>query len=329
MLFFTEIYGNFKINFSHPSSMEKMLISGGNGFLGSHLAEKAISEGIDVTVIDDFSTSNRINLPSDTHIIRRKVEDAHISDNFDYIVHLAARPSPEDYINNPVETLMSNSVGTMKLLDVSKRGKSRFIYASSSEVYGNAEILPTPETYYGYVSSSGIRSCYDEGKRYSEALTMAYHRKYGLDTRIQRPFNVYGPRIRPDGLYGRVVPRFMHQALKNEDITIHGSGMQTRSFLYVNDWVDATWCLITMDGIDGEIFNIGSPDEITILDLAHTIVKMAGSSSKIVHVDERTDDPKRRSADISKAIRILGWKPETDLNSGLSETMEWLKGEMQ
>ena len=329
MLFFIELYGNFKINIIHPNSMEKMLISGGNGFLGSHLADKAISEGIDVTVIDDFSTSNRINLSSDTRIIRERVEDANITGNFDCIVHLAARPSPEDYINNPVETLMSNSVGTMKLLDISRRGKSRFIYASSSEVYGNAEILPTPETYYGYVSSSGIRSCYDEGKRYSEALTMAYHRKYGLDIRIQRPFNVYGPRIRPDGLYGRVVPRFMEQALKNDDITIHGNGMQTRSFLFVDDWLDATWRLINMDGIDGEIFNIGSPDEITILDLAYTIVKMAKSSSKIVHIEERTDDPKRRSADISKASTMLGWKPNTDLNDGLSETMEWLKGEMQ
>ena len=221
--------------------MDKMLISGGNGFLGSHLAEKAIKEGLKVTVLDDFSTSNRLNVPAEATIIKARVEDASIQDNFEYIVHLAARPSPEDYINNPVETLMSNSVGTLKLLELAKRGKSRFIYTSSSEVYGNAEILPTPESYYGNVSSCGIRSCYDEGKRYSEALTMAYHRKFGLDTRIQRPFNVYGPRIRPDGLYGRVVPRFIQQALSGDEINVHGDGKQTRSFLYVEDWVDATW----------------------------------------------------------------------------------------
>ena len=305
--------------------MDKMLISGGNGFLGSHLAERAIQKGFYVTVLDDFSTSNRVNVRDDVTIIRGKVEDIRLQNNFEYIVHLAARPSPEDYISNPVETLMSNSVGTMKLLEMAKRGKSRFFYASSSEVYGNAEVLPTPETYFGYVSSWGIRSCYDEGKRYSEALTMAYHRKFGIDTRIQRPFNVYGPRIRPDGLYGRVIPRFIQQALNGEDLTIHGNGMQTRSFLYVDDWVDATWRMLTIDDLDGEILNIGSPDEITILELANFIVKMVHSSSKIVHVEKREEDPVRRCADITKAMNILGWKPETNLERGLHKTIEWVR----
>ena len=307
--------------------MDKMLISGGNGFLGSHLAERAIKEGIEVTVLDDFSTSNRVNVPTEAAIIRGGVEDTIVESNFEYIVHLAARPSPEDYIINPVETLMSNSIGTMKLLELAKRGNSRFVYTSSSEVYGNAAIIPTPETYYGYVSSWGIRSCYDEGKRYSEALTMAYHRKFGLDIRIQRPFNVYGPRIRPDGLYGRVIPRFIQQALNGDEITIHGNGKQTRSFLYVDDWVDATWRMITMNGLDGGILNIGSPDEITIIDLAHLIIEKTRSSSNIVHMEERTDDPKRRSADITKAEKILGWKPKTDLPAGLSKTIEWIGGE--
>ena len=309
--------------------MDKMLISGGNGFLGSHLAEKAIREGFEVVVLDDFSTSNHVNVPSEVPIIRGKVEDASIQDKFEYIVHLAARPSPEDYILNPVETLMSNSIGTMKLLELANRGKSRFIYTSSSEVYGNAGILPTPESYYGYVSSWGIRSCYDEGKRYSEALTMAYHRKFGLDTRIQRPFNVYGPRIRPDGLYGRVVPRFIQQALNGENITIHGDGKQTRSFLYVDDWVDATWRMISDEGLNGEIFNIGSSDEITILELANLIIKKAHSSSKITHVDKREDDPLRRSADITKAREILGWEPKTSLEIGISKTIEWIRREIK
>ena len=305
--------------------MDKMLISGGNGFLGSHLAERAIREGLKVTVLDDFSTSNRVNVPTEVTIIKERVEDTSIQDNFEYVIHLAARPSPEDYIINPVETLMSNSVGTMKLLELAKRGNSRFVYTSSSEVYGNAATIPTPETYYGYVSSWGIRSCYDEGKRYSEALTMAYHRKFRLDTRIQRPFNVYGPRIRPDGLYGRVIPRFIQQALNGDEITIHGDGKQTRSFLYVDDWVDATWRMITMDDLDGNIFNIGSPDEITILDLANLIVKKTKSPSKIVHVGKREDDPVRRSADITKAKNLLGWKPETNLDKGLNGTIEWIR----
>ena len=169
-------------------------------------------------VLDDFSTSNRVSIPDKATIIRGRVEDISLQNNFEQIVHLAARLRQEDYITNPVETLMSNSVGTMKLLETARRGKSRFFYASSSEVYDYAEVLPTPETYYGYVSSWGIRSSYDEGKRYSEVLTMAYHRKFGTDTRIQRPYNVYGPKIRPDGLYGRVVPRFIQQALSGKDI---------------------------------------------------------------------------------------------------------------
>ena len=309
-------------------TMDKVLISGGNGFLGSHLAERAIKEGFEVTILDDFSTSNKVNVPKEVNIIKKKVEDLDIQDDFQFIVHLAARPSPEDYILNPVETLMSNSVGTMKLLETATRNKSRFFYTSSSEVYGNAEILPTPETYYGCVSSCGIRSCYDESKRFSEALIMAYHRKFDIDTRIQRPFNIYGPRIRPDGLYGRVIPRFIQQAIKGDEITIHGEGTQTRSFLYVDDWVDATWRMLTMDGLDGEIFNIGSSEEVTIIDLANIILKKTRSSSKMVYEKKREDDPVRRAADISKAKTILGWRPETKLNEGLDKTIEWIKGDI-
>ncbi len=305
--------------------MDRMIISGGNGFLGSYLCEKALSEGIDVTIVDDFSTSNKLNAPPEAHLIKKRVEDVSLDGNYRYIVHLAARPSPEDYIKNPVETLLSNSVGTLKLLEMSVKSKSRFVYTSSSEIYGNAQVIPTPETYYGYVSSWGIRSCYDEGKRYSEALIMAYHRKFGLDTRIQRPFNVYGPKIRYDGPYGRVIPRFIMQAIRNDDITVHGDGMQTRSFLYISDWLEATWRMITKDGIEGEILNIGSSDEITVLELAKKIVETTRSTSKIVHVAGRDDDPQRRSADIRKAGKILGWKPLVGLNFGLSKTIEWMR----
>lgn len=308
--------------------MDRVLISGGNGFLGSYLSEKAISEGFDVTIIDDFSTSNKINVPPEVHVVRKRVEDFDPDGNYRYVIHLAARPSPEDYIDNPVETLLSNSLGTLKLLEFSKRSGSRFLYTSSSEVYGNAQILPTPESYYGYVSSWGIRSCYDEGKRYSEALTMAYQRKFGLDTRIQRPFNVYGPRIRPDGLYGRVIPRFIGQALVNENITVHGDGSQTRSFLYVSDWLEATWKMIMRDDISGEIFNIGSAKEVSVQTLAESIVAITKSRSRIIHVQGRVDDPLRRSADITKAKKALGWEPKVDLKTGLRKTTEWMKGEI-
>ena len=309
--------------------MERMLISGGNGFLGSHLVDKAISEGFNVTVIDDFSTYEKINLPNNIKIIRERVENATIKSEYEYVIHLAARPSPEDYITNPVETLMSNSVGTMKLLELSKLDNSRFLYTSSSEVYGNAEVLPTPESYYGNVSSCGIRSCYDEGKRYSEALTMAYHRKFNLDTRIQRPFNVYGPRIRPDGIYGRVIPRFIMQALRNEDITIHGDGNQTRSFLYIDDWIDATWKMITQDDINGEIFNVGSTKEFSILEIAQLIKKLCKSSSNISFIERREDDPQRRSADITKAKHILKWEPQKSLEFGLFKTIEWMRSTIE
>jgi len=305
--------------------VNKILISGGNGFLGSYLAENAIKKGFDVTVVDDFSTSKERNVPKEVNLIREKIENFETSETFDYVVHLAARPSPEDYINNPIDTLLSNSLGTLKTLEIARKGNSTYMYTSSSEIYGDADLLPTPETYYGWVNTTGIRSCYDEGKRFSEALIMAYHRQYKLDTRIQRPFNVYGPRIREDGLYGRVIPRFILQSLKNEPLTVHGDGMQTRSFLYVSDWLDASWKLLTYNNLSGEFINIGATTEITILELAKKIILLTDSKSNIVHTPAREDDPRRRSADITKAKKLLGWKPETDLNKGLVSTIEWMR----
>ena len=305
--------------------MKKCLVSGGNGFLGSHLIEKCLENGLEVTVVDNFSTMKSSNLPENVNIINKNVEDFYTEGNFDYVVHLAARPSPEDYIAHPVDTLMSNSLGTLSMLEIARKSKGVFMYTSSSETYGNASIIPTPETYWGNVNFTGIRSCYDEGKRYSEALIMAYMRQFGLDTRIQRPFNVYGPGIRPDGQYGRVVPRFILQALKDEDITVHGKGDQTRSFLYVDDWVEATWKFLNKSGLKGEILNIGSNKEITILELAKIIIEITGSSSKIVHLDSREDDPFRRSADISKARKILDWTPNTELEVGLINTVKWVR----
>ena len=316
-----------KIIYIHimSSRIMKMLISGGNGFLGSHIVKKAISNGIDVTVVDDMSTMNTDNLGREVNLIREKVENFKTYEKFDFVLHFAARPSPEDYIKHPVETILSNSVGTMNMLNIARRSDAVFFYTSSSEVYGNASVLPTPETYFGYVNPNGIRSCYDEGKRYSEALIMAYCREYNIDVRIERPFNVYGPGIRPDGLYGRVIPRFILSALRGDDITIFGDGSQTRSFLYIDDWLDATWKLLNTPGLSGEIFNVGSVSEITINSLANTIIDLTGSHSRIVHLDPREDDPFRRSADITKISKRLSWEPKISLSEGLDKTIQWIK----
>ena len=275
--------------------------------------------------MDNSSTMSVLNIPKSVKFEKCNVEDYNSEEHYDFVVHLAARPSPEDYISHPVDTLMSNSLGTLRMLEIAKRLGSVFMYTSSSETYGNASIIPTPESYWGNVNFTGIRSCYDEGKRYSEALIMAYHRQFGLDTRIQRPFNVYGPGIRPDGQYGRVVPRFILQALKDENITIHGDGTQTRSFLYVDDWVNGTWEFLNARGLAGEILNIGATSEITMNDLASLIIKITGSNSTIIHIDSREDDPYRRSADITKAKKLLGWIPGTDLETGLRKTIDWVK----
>jgi len=305
--------------------MADFLISGGAGFLGRKLTDKAIENGHSVIVVDDFSTTIDEKLAKEVKVIRKRIEDFETSEKFDYLVHLAARPSPEDYMSHPVETILSNSIGTLRMIQISMKSGARLMYTSSSEAYGDPAIIPTPETYWGNVNFTGIRSCYDESKRFSEALIMAYHRQYGLDARLQRPFNVYGPGIRPDGQYGRVIPRFIMQALKNEEITVHGDGNQTRSFLYIDDWVDATWKFLFADNLSGEILNIGSSEEITINALAEMIKDLTGSHSNIVHIGAREDDPHRRSADISKAKQLLKWEPSTELKDGLKKTIEWME----
>jgi UDP-glucuronate decarboxylase len=306
--------------------MAGALVSGGNGFLGSHLVEKLLKECLEITVVDDLSTMEEMNLPKDVRFVKKKIENFKTEEKFDYVIHMAARPSPEDYIQNPIDTLMSNSKGTKVMLDIARLSNAVFLYTSSSEVYGEASTIPTPESYFGYVNSIGPRSCYDEGKRYSESLIMAYYRQFNLDVRIERPFNVYGPRIRADGFYGRVIPRFVTSALNDKDLIIYGDGQQTRSFLYVNDWVDATWTFLTERNLSGQFINVGSRDEITINDLAEKIVNITSSQSKIVRVEGRQDDPRRRAADITKAGELLKWKSMTSLDEGLRQTISWFKG---
>ncbi|MCL4396820.1 GDP-mannose 4,6-dehydratase [Candidatus Parvarchaeota archaeon] len=305
--------------------MSKILISGGNGFLGSYLCEKALSNNFEVTVVDNLSTSKERQVPKEVKFVKKPIEKFSTNERFDFVVHLAARPSPEDYIKNPLATIDSNDIGTRNMLEIARKSNGVFMYTSTSEVYGDPKILPIPETYFGYVNPNGIRSCYDESKRFSEALIKAYERQYGLDVRIQRPFNVYGPRIREDGFYGRVIPRFIDQALRNEPLTVHGDGKQTRSFLYQSDWVAATWKLLMNGKAKGEVLNIGNYKEISVLELAKLIIKKTGSKSKIVHLPPREEDPKRRAADITQARKILNWEPKVSLDEGLESTINWLK----
>ena len=305
--------------------MSTALISGGNGFLGYHLSKEFIKRGFDITIVDDLSTSKTSDLLDEVTFYSKRIEDFSTEDKFDYVVHLAARPSPEDYISSPVETILSNSFGTRVMLEIARRSNATFMYTSSSEVYGNASILPTPESYYGYVNPNGIRSCYDESKRFSEAMIMAYRRQYNMNVRIQRPFNVYGPRIREDGIYGRVIPRFIMQALENADITVHGDGLQTRSFLYIDDWVNASMKFLFADSPEHEILNVGSDSEITVMDLAKLIIEMTKSRSRIIHTEAREDDPRRRSADLTRVKSVLGWSPAVNVRDGLERTIKWFR----
>jgi UDP-glucuronate decarboxylase len=304
-----------------------VLVTGGAGFLGSWLCETLVASGASVACLDNFSTGQSQNLfgfKRKIRTIRANVSTARLGTDYDYIFHMSSRASPEEYQQFPIETLMANSAGTMRMLELARKSDATIVYASTSEIYGDAAVVPTPESYYGYVSSVGIRSCYDEAKRFGEAACMAYWRQHGVHVRIPRIFNTYGPRIRSDGAYARVVPRFVLQALNDEPITIHGNGTQTRSFCYVTDTVRGLMLLASSRGIDGETFNIGNPDEITVVSLAEKIIEFCSSASGIRYVDAREDDPRRRCPDLTKAGR-LGWRPRTGLEEGLTSTIAYFR----
>ncbi len=315
-------------DFRSTFSGSKVLVTGGAGFLGSWLCETLVACGAAVHCLDNFSTGQIQNVSSlrkAMRVMRGDVTTARLSNDYNYIFHMSSRASPEEYQRYPIETLRANSVGTMRMLELARRSESILVFASTSEIYGDAAVVPTPESYYGYVSSVGIRSCYDEGKRFGEAACMAYFRQHGVHVRIPRIFNSYGPRIRSDGFYARVVPRFILQAIRGEPLTIQGTGAQTRSFCYVTDTVRGLMLLATSRGEDGGTFNIGSPDEITISTLAEKITDLSGSKSKTRFVEAREDDPRRRSPDISR-IRKLGWRPRTRLDEGLEGTIAYFRG---
>lgn len=309
---------------------KRVLVTGGAGFLGSYLCDALLELGSLVTCLDNFATGSKANIDhlvenANFELIESDVAGFESKEEFDYIFHFASRVSPEDYQVHPIETLVTNSMGSFRILEHARRGCSRVIFASTSEIYGNPEEIPTTENYWGYVNPIGIRSCYDEGKRSGEALCMAYFREHKVDVRIVRIFNTYGPRIRPDGAYARVVPRFILQALGKQDITVYGDGSQTRSFTYVTDTIKGILSVFCAETVAGEVFNIGSSEETTVLELAETLRKSTRSKSKIIFLPLPMDDPRRRKPDTGKAERKLKWQPNVVLKEGLNRTLSWFK----
>ena len=309
----------------------RILITGGAGFIGSHLCDRLLADGHEIIAMDNLSTGSADNIASLAghgrfHFVKHDVTSyIFIEGPLDAVLHLASLPSPVDYLNLPIQTLKVGALGTHKTLGLALAKGARFMLASTSEVYGDPLVHPQTEDYWGNVNPIGPRGVYDESKRFAEALTMAYHRYHGVDTRIARIFNTYGPRMRADD--GRVVPNFVCQALRGEPLTVYDDGSRTRGFCYVDDLIEGTVRLLHSS--DTDPVNIGNPDEITILDLAHKVLGMTGSSSPIKFVtptDARTaDDPKVRCPDISRARRVLGWEPRVSLEEGLKRTIEYFR----
>ncbi|HEY9897902.1 MAG TPA: UDP-glucuronic acid decarboxylase family protein [Pantanalinema sp.] len=303
----------------------RIVVTGGAGFIGSHLCDRLVSEGHRVVVVDNLVTGSLANvqhLQSSTlfEFIHHDVSNhIHVQGEVDWVLHLASPASPIDYLELPIQTLKVGSLGTHNALGLAKAKGAKFLLTSTSEVYGDPLVHPQPESYWGNVNPIGPRGVYDEAKRFAEAITMAYHRTHGVDTRIVRIFNTYGPRNRPDD--GRVVPSFINQALRGEPLTVFGEGQQTRSFQYVSDLVEGIRRL--MDSGVSEPVNIGNPVEFTILDFAKRVIEMTGSKSEISYRPLPQDDPRTRRPDISRAKALLGWEPRVMVDEGLVKTIDY------
>jgi dTDP-glucose 4,6-dehydratase len=302
--------------------MATSLVTGGTGFLGSHLCEYLLSQGQRVICVDNLVVSTLTNIEhirSDDFVFvnHDMTEHLEIDEPLDFVFHLAALASPVDYMRMPLHSLKVGSQGTHNALGVAKFKRARFLLASTSEVYGDPLVHPQPESYWGNVNPIGPRGVYDEAKRYSEALTMAYHRQQGVDTAIVRIFNTYGPRMRPHD--GRAIPTFVRQALASQPLTVFGDGSQTRSFCYVDDLIRGLFLLATSD--EHLPVNLGNPSEFTILELAETVLRLTGSSSEIVYEALPEDDPQQRRPDVTRARQLLGWQPEIELEEGLKRTL--------
>jgi dTDP-glucose 4,6-dehydratase len=305
----------------------RVLITGGAGFIGSHLIDLLLSEGHEVICVDNLSTGSLHNIKQHEGNKNLKFIEHDIStyldvkEKIDYVLHFASPASPIDYLELPIETLEAGSLGTFNALELALKNEAKFLFASTSEIYGDPEVSPQREDYWGHVNPIGPRSCYDESKRFAEAITMAYYRKHKVDVRIIRIFNTYGPRMRKYD--GRVVPNFINQALAGEPFTIYGDGKQTRSFCYVSDLIDGIYRVMRSD-IHTPI-NLGNPEEFTILQLAELISKILKKSLKTKFEPLPEDDPKQRRPDITKARKELKWEPKIKLEEGIKKTMEWFK----
>ena len=311
--------------------MPRTLITGGAGFLGSHLCDRFLAEGHEVVCMDNLVTGNPDNV---AHLIgherfsfvRHDVSTfVYVAGDVDHVLHFASPASPIDYLRLPIQTLKVGSLGTHNALGLAKAKGARFLLASTSEVYGDPQVHPQPETYWGHVNPVGSRGVYDEAKRFAEAMTMAYHRYHGVETRIVRIFNTYGPRMRLDD--GRALPAFMGQALRGEPITVFGDGSQTRSFQYVDDLVEGIWRLLHSDEADP--VNVGNPDEVSIKEFAEEVVALTGSDSTITFEDLPADDPKVRQPDISRAREVLDWAPRVDRAEGLRRTLDYFRARVE
>ncbi len=302
----------------------RVVLTGGAGFIGSHLCDRLLADGAHVLCVDNLLTGRADNLAhiSDPrfefrrHDITTPIE---VAGPVDYVLHFASAASPVDYLTHPIKTLKAGALGTWITLGLAKAKGARFLLASTSEVYGDPEVSPQPETYWGNVNPIGPRGCYDEAKRFAEAITMAYHRYHGLNTAIVRVFNTYGPRMRPDD--GRVVPTLLTQAMRGEPLTVYGDGSQTRSFCYITDLIEGIVRLVRSDIHDP--VNLGNPEEITVLEFARRVTAITGSRSEIVFRPLPQDDPARRRPDITRAKALLGWEPRVPLEEGLKRTLEW------
>ena len=307
-----------------------IVITGGAGFIGTHLVEKFLEKSHNVIVVDNLLTGLKANLDNFTKSKNFSFIDLDVQNHIqidgevDYVLHLASAASPKAYTDNPINTLKAGSIGTINTLGLAKAKHAKYLLTSTSEVYGDPEISPQPESYWGRVNPNGVRSMYDEAKRFAEAAVSSYNRIYNIDSRIVRLFNTYGPKMKIND--GRVVTNFIVQALNGEDITIYGKGNQTRSFCYVSDTVAGI--IKAMDSQSNEVFNIGNPNEITILQLAETIIQLTESKSGVKYQELPDDDPTQRKPDIGKAINILDWKPDIGLEEGLSKTIGWVKANL-
>ncbi len=307
--------------------MTTTVVTGGAGFLGSHLSDRLLAEGHRVICVDNLITGNLANIAhlrerDDYSFLEHDIsKPLYLDDEVDNVLHFASPASPIDYLELPIQTLKVGSLGTHNTLGLAKAKGARYLLASTSEVYGDPLIHPQPESYWGNVNPVGPRGVYDEAKRFAEAIAMAYHRYHGVETRIVRIFNTYGPRMRPRD--GRVVPAFIDQALKGEPLTVFGDGSQTRSFCYVSDLVDGIYRLLLSDEV--EPTNIGNPREMSVLEFAEKILAITGSASEIVYKDLPVDDPKIRQPDITKASEVLGWGPQVELEDGLAATIDYFR----